>query len=213
MPFTDQVNYYGEYLNPAIVNKSVALSSTATTTWNAIAELLNASGTIIATSSQISFSVTPNTTTTIVYPTSTSLTATTTPFLIATSTCSGWADITCEMGNWSTGVFNFLFGIDENTIQSIAGFSFATQAPFNIIPDIQNDFANIDTSNQSIASSSISFSLGGDTKNVTFFSQATIEEFMGNDFISFIRNLILAILTIAMFFGWYIEIKNIFRPK
>jgi len=138
-----------------------------------------------------------------------------TGILMSTSTCSGWGDFGCALGNAFSNTINFLFGIDQNTIETIAGFQLANTQPWSFIPQIANDFQNQGQQTGSFATSTISFNLGnGSSTQVAFFSASTVHKFISDSAASLIRNIIYLMLIMEIGYIVYIEIKNIFgKPK
>lgn len=209
------------------VQKSQPLAQYNTTsTWIATAVLVDTSmpnndtllpisGTIVASSS-VQFFVLPTSqaNTSSSYPLYATPTDTLSNYEIATTTCSSWLDITCEMGNWSTNVFNFLFSVNQNEINSVSGFNLTTQAPWSYLFEIKNDFAAISTlSSTASTSATISLTFGNTSVPVNIFSQATAKQFMGSQAISIIRSILVAFLYLLFIYGLYLEIKAIFSQN
>ena len=177
----------------------------------------------IASSTPITFTVLPtasgNATGTYTPPllaTSSIFNATSgTGILMSTSTCSGWGDVGCALGNVFSNTINFLFGIDQPTIETIAGFQLANTQPWSFIPEIANDFQNQGQQTGSFATSTISFNLGnGNSTQVAFFSSSTVHKFIPDSAAALIRNIIYLMLIMEIGYMVYIEIKNIFgKPK
>jgi len=220
--YTDYNLFYPSVSTASVapVNKSVALASlTTTTAWSAYAYLndLTEGGALVATSTAITFDV--NTATSIytgIYSTSTfpapytpGTLASTSP-AFATSTCA-WGDVGCAIGNVADNILNFIFGINPAEIQAVAGFNLATQPPFDQFSQISNDFASVSGSTTVAASSSISANLGHGNFNLDFFNPQTAENLFGSA-APVVRNLLLAFLIVLMIYGFYREIKSIFRP-
>jgi hypothetical protein len=229
--FYDDFNFPGFSATSSVndyIQKSQTLAQlNATSTWNATAYLIDTSmpntdnvlpiaGTIVATSSAIQFGVSPvtsaNSSSSSSYPLFTVPSDTIANYQVATSTCSSWLDITCELGNWSSNVFNYLFAINQTDIDRIAGFNLATQAPWSYLFEIQQDFANTNSlASTASSTASISLTFGNQSTPMVFFSQSIAEQFMGPSVITFIRSILLAFLYLLFIFGAYVEIKEIFK--
>lgn len=201
-------------------NKSIALSSYSTSTsWEAYASLtdLTAGNQIVATSSAITFSVNSATTTytgfynpTYTAPSSTEIFQTTSTNQFATTTCN-WGDFGCNLGNVANSVLNFIFGINPTEIQTIAGFNLASQAPFNTIPEIQNDFSNLSLTTPAMVTSTLTINLGGGNIPAVWLSPSEAQTLLGPAG-PMLRSLALSFLYLIMIYGFYLEIKAIFRP-
>jgi len=226
-PFGTSVTYYDEnYFYPDFpsgitpLNKSVALSAYGTSTsWTAYAYLydVTAGNVLVATSSAITFSVNSATTTyTGIYSSSTfpspfnpASVASTSPEF-ATSTCN-WGDVGCAFGNIYANIMNFIFGINADEISALSGFNFATTPPFSLISQISTQFGSVDASSTMMASSSLSFNIGNGTTSAPFFTPSKAQDYFGGAG-TVLRSLMLASLIILMIFGFYREIKSIFKP-
>lgn len=218
--FTDQNYFYPNYSSGVTpLNKSVALAAYgSSTSWTAQGELYDVTegDLLVATTTVITFNVNSATSTyTGIYSTSTFpvpimpgvIASETAPF--ATSTCA-WGDVGCAIGNVADNVLNFIFGINDAEISQIAGFNLATQQPFAVIPEIQNDFANVTGSTTIMASSSMTMNLGEGNTSVAFFNPTEAQNYFGPAG-PVVRGLILAVLTLLLIFGFYLEIKAIFK--
>lgn len=141
-------------------------------------------------------------------------TATAGVYLMSTSTCNGYLDLPCALGNVFASLVNFLFGVNVADIQQVAGFQLATTKPFNIIPEIQNDFlaASINATS-TMASSSLTFNLGSGSHSVGFYSPSTVQKFIPLSVSQVFRSLLYLMLIMTFMFGAYIEIKAIFGHK
>jgi len=221
--YFDQNLFYPNFpsgVNP--LNKSVSLASlTTTTAWSAYAYLYDVSegNVLVATSSAITFNVTSATSTyTGIYSSSTFPTpypvgtlASTSP-AFATSTCN-WGDVGCAIGNITDNVLNFIFGINDAEIQVVAGFNLVNEQPFALVPQIQNIFASAASSpDAAFATSSLEMNLGNGIHQIPWFSAAIVKMFIPSSLASFIRSLILSFLILLLIYGFYIEIKHIFKP-
>jgi hypothetical protein len=199
----------------------VALANlTSSTTWNAQADLIDVSqsDTLISTSSIITFTIAPGSSSNSgIYSSSTfiglpvyatgTLAAEGSSF--ATSTCS-WTDVACNLANVGDNILNFVFGWNSSEVQTIAGFNLATQQPFAVIPELETDFASLDTSGTTTASSSLSANIGNGNFSLTFFDPTSAKTFLGAAATP-LRALLLAFLYLLMVFGFYQEIKAIFE--
>lgn len=214
IPYTDSANLYGSYLgSPTTLNKSISLAQYGTSSvWSAFASLYDQTenNTLVATSSEIIFTITTVTSTPGSYTPPATTTLSTTGFLVATSTCSGYLDVTCEVGNAWANIINWLFNIDPNAINAVSGFNMATTPPFNTITDIENTIASVGTSDSTIATTTITFNIGDGNKSVPILSQSMAQEFMGSTFINLIREILYALLLMTAIYGFYLEIRKIF---
>lgn len=191
-------------------------NTTTTVTSTAYLNDLTLGHYMIATSSAVTFVVLPtasgNATGTYTLPIlATSSIAGPAGILMSTSTCSGWTDAGCAIGNAFSNSINFLFGIDDATIQNIAGFQLANTQPWSFVPQIENDFlAAGASSTASFATSNITFNLGHGATNIPFFSATSVHAFISDSVAAFIRNLIFLFLVLEIGFLAYLEIKHLF---
>lgn len=219
--YSDQNTVTDYSVSSTIVTpKSISLSLYNTSsTWAAIATLIAPNGTLLATSSILHFTIDPTQSenTSGIYPSSTfpgpyipgTLASTSNQF--ATSTCN-WGDVGCALGNVFDNIMNFIFGIDNAEIQSIAGFNIATTKPFSLISDIQNDFANVHADGTMPASTTFTGNLGQGNFNVDIFDPKQAQVYFGAAG-PILRNLCYAVMVILLIYGFYLEIKEIFIPE
>jgi hypothetical protein len=130
---------------------------------------------------------------------------------LSTTTCAGYLDIPCELGNWSSGVFNFLFGVDPNVIEAVSQISLTKTAPFNIISQIQTAISSASSSSvQVIATTTLSFNFKGTSSSTAtyfeVFGPNLLHKYISDPIAGTFRGIILSILTVGFVYGIYREI-------
>jgi hypothetical protein len=145
-------------------------------------------------------------------------------FQIASSSCTGYLDITCELGNFFAGAWNLVFGYQPNLIYNLTGNITSYDSSGTLIYNtpwasnvnqVVSTFEGVGSVVSSTVSSTvvITLPLGSKTITSTVFSVSGASTLMGSSWIAMMKGFAYFGLIAIMLTGWVMQLLGLFRKE